>query len=281
MKKNEKNPPAERKIKKLSLSTADKLTIFSNMYTMLSAGISIIEAIDSILEDAKGNQKKILQTLREDLIQGKRIHESFARFPNAFDKVTVNVIKAAEEAGTLDTTLQDIRNNIKKESEFFDKIKTALTYPLVILIVFLGVLLTILIVVIPKISSVFTRLRVELPLPTKVLIFISNIMLSYTIPFLIGLFLFSGLLFLIYKTNKKLLLGILFSLPLISDLIKQIDLVRFTRSLHYLLSSGIPIVTALELCEEVVMRKDISSPSILEGESDILIQNSPFFILIP
>lgn len=262
-------PEKKTKTEKLSLSTADKITMFSNFSTMLSAGISIIETIDSLLDDAKGNQKKILQTLREDLIQGIRINESFAKFPNAFDKVTVSVIKAAEEAGTLDSTLKDIRDNIRKESEFVDKVRAALTYPAVIFVVFLGVLLTILIVVIPKIATVFTRLKVELPLPTRILIFVSNIMLSYTIPFVIGVVIFISTAALLYKTNKKLLLGLLFSLPIISNLVKEIDLVRFTRSLNYLLSSGIPIVSALELTEEVVMRKDIAK--VIKTSKDMII----------
>src|SRR3989344_4126711 len=175
---------------------------------MLSAGISIIETIDSLLEDAKGNQKRILENLRADLVQGKRIHQSFAKFPTVFDKVTVSVIKAAEEAGNLDTTLKDIRDNIKKENDFMEKIKTALTYPAVIFVVFLGVLLTILIVVIPKISVVFSRLKVDLPLPTRIMVFLSNIMISYTLPFIIGLIAFVGLFALIYSTNKKFILSI-------------------------------------------------------------------------
>lgn len=244
---------------KFSISTTEKIAMISNLSTMLTAGISIIETIDSLLEDAKGNQKKVLQTLREDLIQGKRIYEALAKFPNVFDKVTVSVVKAAEEAGNLDTTLKDIRDNIKKESEFFEKIKSALTYPAVIFVVFLGVLLMILIVVIPKISTVFSRLKMELPLPTRILVFVSNLMTSYTIPFIIGVFAILGIFALIYTTNKKFLLKILFSLPLVSDLVKQIDLVRFTRSLHYLLSSGIPIVSALELTENIVMRDDLAA----------------------
>lgn len=74
---------------------------------------------------------------------------------------------------------------------------------------------------------------------------------------------------LLYKTNKKLLLGLLFSLPIISNLVKEIDLVRFTRSLNYLLSSGIPIVSALELTEEVVMRKDIAK--VIKTSKDMII----------
>ncbi len=249
---------SDKKLSRVTISTADKLTMMSNFSTMLSAGISILEAIDSLLEDSKGNQKKILQMLREDMIQGKRVHDSFARFPNVFDKVTVSIIKAAEESGSLDTTLKDLKNNIQKESEFLDKIKSALVYPVVILIVFLGVLLTILIVVIPKISTVFSRLKVDLPLPTKIMIFISNLMIQYTIPFILGCVAFIVILVLLYKTQRKLFLGVVFSLPLVSELVKEIDLVRFTRSLNYLLTSGIPIVSALELTQNVVLRKDIS-----------------------
>lgn len=225
---------------------------------MLSAGISILETVDSLLEDAKGSQKKMLEVLRDDLIQGKRVYISFSKFPRVFDKVTVNLIKAAEEAGTLDKTLKDLKASIKKEAEFSDKIKGALTYPIFIALVFLGVMLVILIVVIPKIATVFSRLRVTLPLPTQVMIFVSNIVTNYAIPLLITIVAIIGLLVFLYKNNKRLLLSVLFRLPLVSNLIKDIDLTRFTRSLYYLLTAGIPITTALDLAEDVVIRGDIA-----------------------
>ncbi|OGK13619.1 hypothetical protein A2859_01665 [Candidatus Roizmanbacteria bacterium RIFCSPHIGHO2_01_FULL_37_16b] len=243
--------------------------MISNFSTLLSSGISILESIDSLLEDAKGNQKKILDTLRADLVQGIHVHESFAKFPNVFDKVTISIIKASEEAGSLDTTLKDLRDNLKKENEFLDKVKSALTYPVLIFIVFLGVLSMIIIFVIPKISVVFSRLRVNLPLPTKIMIFVSNIVLHYTVPFVIvSTALIIGLI-VIYKMNKKLLLGFIFSLPVISELVKQIDLVRFNRSLYYLLTAGIPIVSALELTQDVVFKKDIAK--VLEKSKEMVI----------
>jgi len=242
---------------KISISTTDKLTLISNFATMLSAGISILETIDSLLEDAKGNQKKVLEILREDLMQGKRVNESFAKFPRIFNRVTVSIIKASEEAGTLDKTLKDLKENIIKENEFTDKVKSALTYPILVFIVFIGVLFMILVVVMPKISTVFSRLKVTLPLPTKIMIFVSDLMVKNTIPFTLSMIIvFTGLIVL-YKTKRRLFLNVLFSLPIVSDLVKQIDLVRFTRSLYYLLSSGIPIVSGLELTQEVVMRKDV------------------------
>lgn len=235
----------------------EKMSLISNLSTMLTAGISILEAIDSLLEDAKSNPKKLLEVIHDDLVQGQHLYVSFSKFPRVFDRVTVNVIKAAEEAGTLDTTLKDLKITIKKEAEFSDKIKSAMTYPVLIFMVFIGVLLMILTVVMPKISTVFKRLRVTLPLPTKIMIFTSDLIIHNTIPLilsLVGLFL---LLFYLYKAQRKLLFAFLFRLPIVSDLIKKIDLTRFTRSLFYLLTSGIPITTALEFTEDVVMRDDI------------------------
>lgn len=243
----------------LSLSTDDKISLFVSLATMLGAGITILEAIDSLLEDSKGNMKKILTDLREDLSQGKRIHVSFSRFPNVFDKVTVSIIKAAEEAGTLDTTLKQIKENIQKEAEFLGSVRSALLYPLFILITFIGILLMILIVVIPKISQVFTSLKMTLPLPTRILIFMSNIVTKQTIPFLIILVALVALLVFLYITQKKRLFNFFYSLPGISQLVVQLDLVRFTRSLAMLYSSGITLTSSLELCEDIVMSPKVGA----------------------
>ncbi|OGK55761.1 hypothetical protein A3J15_03765 [Candidatus Roizmanbacteria bacterium RIFCSPLOWO2_02_FULL_38_10] len=246
------------KAENISLSTTDKIGFVSNFSTMLGSGISILEAVDSLLEDAKGNQKKMLEMLRDDLIQGKRVYLSFSKFPKVFDKVTINLVKAAEESGTLDVALKDLKNSILKESEFTDKIKSALAYPILICIVFIGVMLVILIFVIPKIAQVFSQLRVTLPLPTKILIFISGVMTKNTIPMLIGLTAFIIGMFYLFKSRRRQFYSLFFHLPLVSILIKQIDLTRFSRNLYYLLNSGIPITNALELTEDVVLRGDIA-----------------------
>lgn len=240
----------------ITLSRNDKLSFVGNLATMLSAGISILEAIDSLLEDAKAKYKKFLETLKEDIIQGNHLYTSFSRFPFIFDKVTVNLVKAAEEAGTLEITLKDLKNNIQKEIEFSDKIKSALIYPVLISIVFLGVLLLILIVVVPKISTVFLRLKMDLPLPTKILIFVSNLLIHNTLQLLGGIFILFLSGFFLLRTKKEAILTPLYSLPIVSNLIKAIDLTRFSRSFSLLLNSGVPIITALELTQNVVINRE-------------------------
>lgn len=241
-------------MKNLTLPTSEKISLVGNLATMLAAGIPILEVVDSLLEDARGDQKKILDELRQDLIQGKRIHTTFEKFPRVFNKVVTNVIKASEEAGTLDITLKDLRESIRREAEFTDKVKSALIYPGFISVVFGVVLLLILILVIPRISQVFERLTVELPLPTRILIFVSNLLIKQGAWVLLGLTIFTLISIFIYRTNRKAILNILFSLPVISTIIYKIDLTRFARSFHLLLFSGLPIIRALELSEDVVIK---------------------------
>lgn len=241
----------------LTLTTNEKIGLISNFSTMLTAGIPILETVDSLLEDAKGNNRKLLQSLRDDLIQGKRVSTTFARFPGVFDKVTVNIIKASEEAGTLDVALRDLKDNIRKEVEFADRVKGAFIYPVMIFAVFIGVMLLILGFVVPRISSVFSRLNVPLPLPTRIMIAMSDILITYTIQLSIGTVLGCIGLYFFIKSNRRVFLQIFYTLPLISDLARLIDLTRFSRSLYLLLNSGIPITGALELAQEVVTGRKI------------------------
>jgi type II secretory pathway component PulF len=239
----------------VSISSAEKLGLVGSLATMLTAGIPILDVVNSLREDSKGGQRKILDYMLEDLMQGKHIYLTFSRFPKVFDHVTVNVIKASEEAGTLEVALKDLKETIQKDMEFGDKIRSALVYPVFIVFVFFAVLLMILLVVVPKITTVFSRLRVDLPLPTKILIFSSNLLVNHTLEFLAGLGVVVAACIVLYKSRQSAIFDFLYKLPLISTLVEQIDITRFSRSLHLLLSSGLPITAALELAEHVVVKR--------------------------
>ena len=193
----------------VSISSSEKLNLISNMATMLNAGIPILEAVQSLIEGSKGNTKKILDAVEDDLTQGKHLYSSFSNFPNVFDKVMVNIIKASEEAGTLEITLKDLKEQITKDIEFTNRIKGALIYPVLVFIVFVGVMLLMLVVVIPRISSVFVKLKIQLPLPTKILVFASDALIHQTVPIL---FATAGLVFgfiLLYRAKKRFVYNII------------------------------------------------------------------------
>lgn len=239
------------------LPPKDKVALVSNLGTMLAAGIPILDSVDSLLEESKGNYKKVLDVLREDLKAGNHVYASFEKFPYIFNKVTVNLIKASEEAGTLETTLKDIKTNIEEEMEFTDKVRSAMMYPTFILCVFLAVFMTILFVVVPKVSQVFARLNVPLPFATRAMLAMSNFMVQ-NVFFVIGggvVLVVGG--FLLYRQKPQLVQSVFFMLPVVSKLVKEIDLTRFTRSLALLLNAGLPIGSALELAQDVVVKKEV------------------------
>lgn len=245
------------RLEQVSISNNDKITLVSNLSTMLSAGIPIIESVDSLLEDSKGHMKIVLETLRADLMQGKRVYMSFSRFPKIFDNVTTNLIRASEEAGTLDVSLNDLKVNLKKEMEFNDKIRGAMIYPVFILVVFFSVMIVILVVVVPKISTVFGSLKITLPVPTQIMIVLSDFLIHNTIVAIIVSVTFASCVIYLVRTRKKALIRLLLSLPYVSKLGRAIDIARFTRSLYLLLNAGVPIGGALQLSESVVNKQEV------------------------
>jgi type II secretory pathway component PulF len=257
-------------MKSVSLSSQERLNLISNLGTLISSGIPILEAVESLTSESKGNLAKVLKILKEDLNQGKSVADSLARSPRAFDPITVNLIKAAEEAGTLDATLKDLTETIKKDMDFVDKVKGALAYPALIVLVLFIVILINLFFVIPRVATVFIRLKIPLPLPTKILIATSTFLTHNTIYAACGFAVLVGVIIIIFKTRRQTLLNILFSLPGISKLIIEIDLTRFTRSLSLLLRSGIPITDSLELCTNIVLKKQVAR---IIGESQRLVNS--------
>lgn len=258
----------------INFKSDEKINLLSNLATMLGSSIPILDAVNTLLDDAKGNLRVFLTTMLEDLTAGKRVNTTFAKFPKSFDRVIVNLIKGAEESGTLETTLRDIKNNIQKEVEFSDKIKSALMYPVIIFTVLVSVMMMILIVVIPKISVVFTRLKVTLPLPTRILIFVSDLLLHQYLYLIFGLIVFGLIIIYLLKEQKTRLISAVVSLPLISKLSKKIDLTRFARSLFLLLTSGLPISTALEFSQDVVV--NIGIKKMIQQSREMLTSGKQF-----
>ncbi len=243
---------------RVTLKGTEKLELVGSFATMLGSGISILEMVKSLAEDTKGGQKLILDEMREDLTQGKRIYVTFAKFPRVFDRVSVNVIRASEEAGTLDLALKDLRTALQKDMEFSDKIRSALMYPAFIMVVFVGILGMILTFVIPKISTVFLQLNVPLPFATRAMMFLSDIVVKHTLWFGGGLLLVGSFFYYFLTYKRRQVLELFFRLPLVSVLVMQIDVTNFARNLSVLLSSGLPITQALELVSEVVVRRSMN-----------------------
>jgi type II secretory pathway component PulF len=235
----------------------ERLSLFSDLSTMLTAGIPIMEAVVSLEEDATGNMKKVLAVLHDNLSNGEPLSKGLGRMPQAFDPISVNLIRAAEAGGTLEETLQDIVVTTKKELAFSEQLRNTMIYPLFVMGVFMAIVVLMLTFVIPRVAKVFSTMHVHMPFVTRAMISTSNFFTEHwviiTIAFVAVIIFIVGFI----KANSRAIARLLLSLPGLKELGTNIDLTRFTRSFGLLMHAGVPVVEALSLSQKVVRKKSI------------------------
>jgi type IV pilus assembly protein PilC len=253
------------------------LAIMSRQFaTMINSGLSLLRAL-SILADQTENKElaRILSEVRNDVETGNALSGSLAKHPKAFPPLMVNMVRAGEVGGFLDTTLMQIAENYEAEVKLRGKVKAAMTYPVVVFIMAILMCTGMLIFIVPVFAKMFTELGGELPAPTKILMVLSNAM-KYLAPLgLVGLVAF----FITWPKVKHLdqvrnvLDPIKLKIPVFGTLFQKIALARFTRNLGTMLRSGVPILQSLEIVADtsgnvVIARatRDIEE-SVRRGES--------------
>lgn len=242
------------------IPTKTKIEFFQNLSTMIDAGIPIDQAIGSIVEDSDKSSKNLLfSSLVKNLEAGKSLNEGMATFPLYFSRSEVSVVKAGEVGGTLTESLKILVRTLK-EQEFIKKsIKSAMTYPGMVLGV-MGVVSTVLILfVIPKLGETFLRLNVKIPVPTRILIQLSLFLQKNQVLSIIGIILIAILIILFIRSSlgKRTFIFILSHIPVTRKIMLEIDLARVSTIFSSLLTSGIPILEVLELTKDTLILSDV------------------------
>lgn len=217
---------------------------------MLKAGIPLTEALDSLKDQARTSGfKKILTSILADAQQGKSLEEALSKHPGVFDPLYLSLIKIGERSGNLEKNLEHLSKQLDKEHNFRKKIQSAMLYPLLVLLSTLGLGTGISFFILPKLTDFFESLDVELPLPTKILLFIAKVVKNYGILIFVSLIaIFMLLLFLIrVPFIKKIWHWFLLHFPIVGPFLKDTHLSSFCRNLGIMLESGIPIAEALEI----------------------------------
>lgn len=242
----------------MRLNERDKLALYSNLNTTLDAGIPISEAVNMLLQESTGNTKLFLQTLHARLNEGGTISDAMQKTAGSFNQVSINMMRAAEEAGTLEETLLDLEKNTRQQIAFNDELRASLMYPVFVFVVFLGVLLLMLLFVVPRISKVILGLRTPIPPTTQFVFNTSTFLINNYVGVIAVIVALVVLGVVVYKTRRKQVINILYRLPVIHTLGKNLDLLRFCRSMSLMLRAGIPISEALKYSKSVVNLREIS-----------------------
>lgn len=237
------------------ISETQKIFLVDNLRVMLKAGISIVEAFRILsLQTPNRRLKKMVEEIGQEIEKGKTLAETLAKFPKLLPGIYVKMIAAGETSGKLDESLTEIVNQMKKNREMNSKVRGAMIYPAIILLAVLGVGIEMTVFVLPKLLTLFEELNAQLPLATRLLIWLSKFLISY------GLWLLLFLVFLIilfFYLKKKpavrsRLDSLILKLPIFGKISRRLNLARFTLTLSSLLKSAIPIIEAFEITAEVL-----------------------------
>lgn len=233
-----------------SVTPLDRIMFIRNLAVSTKAGLNIIEALDIMIADtSKKVMKDILQAAKSNLQAGLPLYRTFEEYQEYFPAVFTGMIKAGESSGELDNTLSDLADNLAREFNLMKKVKSALTYPALLLVVTVLIVIMLIVFVVPKMAQSFRLSGAELPATTKLMISIGDV-ITYSpildIAVLAGLY-FGFNYFRKTSFGKRIIMKILMKTPVANELIKKIALVRFTRTLSGLTASGTPIVEALRL----------------------------------
>jgi type IV pilus assembly protein PilC len=227
------------------------LAVFSRQFaTMVNSGLSLLRAL-SILCDQTSNKElaRVLAEVRNDVETGSALSVSMAKHPDAFPPLMINMIKAGEVGGFLDSVMLQIAENFEAEAKLRGKVKAAMTYPIVVFVMAIIMCVIMLIFIVPVFAGMFDSLGGELPFPTQMLVYASDI-LRFAAPALI-LALIVGFFWWKKVKNtagvRNIVDPLKLKLPVFGSLFQKIALSRFSRNLGTMMKSGVPILQSLDI----------------------------------
>jgi len=268
----------EVKIPLLSQRVKGKdIVIFTRqLATMIDAGLPLVQALDILSKQSENNaMKKTLGVVKETIETGGTLAEGMTKEKKAFDDLYVNMIDAGEKGGILDTILERLSLHLEKAMKLKREIKTAMIYPSVVISAAVAVTAILMIFVIPTFADLFADFGSSLPLPTRIVMNISDFFVNYWLIFFGVMFGLIIAFFRFLKTprGKEVIHPLALRLPVFGDIIKKVAVARFARTLSTMLSSGVPILDALDICSRTAGNKVVEQDvqrcrvAISEGKS--------------
>ncbi len=231
--------------------TPKAVAIFTRQFSvMIDAGLPLVQCLEILgTQQDNPNFQKVLLQVRQDVEGGSSLADAMKKHPKVFDDLFTNMIAAGEAGGILDTILKRLATYIEKSVKLKSQVKSALVYPAAVISIAVLVVGVILWKVIPTFASLFAGLGAQLPLPTRIVIWVSNWLVRLMLPLVIGGAVGTFFLRRYYETYKgrRVIDRMLLRMPVIGLILRKIAVARFCRTLATLISSGVPILDGLEI----------------------------------
>ena len=257
--------------------TTKDIVVFTRQFsTMIDAGLPLVQCLDILSRQQENKSfRKVLLEVKESVESGSTFADALKKHPKVFDELFVNLVAAGEVGGILDTILNRLAAYIEKSMKLKKQVKSAMTYPSTIVAIAFLVITVILVFVIPQFQSMFADFGGTLPLPTQIVINISEFIQSYVVHIIVGIIIFviGYKRFYASKRGREILDNLYLKLPVFGELIRKVSVAKFTRTLGTMISSGVPILDGLEIVAKTAGNKTVEKAiykvrqSISEGKT--------------
>ncbi len=249
----------------------EKIIFTQNLSVMIKTGLPLSKALYTLSQQTKNQKfKEILLDIHNKIEKGTSFAEALKDHKSTFGELFVSMVESGEISGNLEEVLNQVYLQMKKDHEIVSKVKGAMIYPVIVVIAMIGIGIAMMVFVIPKLVSIFDEIKAELPLPTKILIAISNFLTQNGIIALGILIFIIVALKLIHKTDKgkSFFHYLILKSPIMGNISRKINLARFSRTMSSLLKTDIPIIKCFEITAKVVGNVHYKK-SLLKAAEDI------------
>lgn len=237
------------------ISTKDKVVFTRQLATLIAAGLPLSQSLNSLVDQTQNPRLRgVVQEIIASVEGGSSLHDAFAKHSSVFDRLFLALVAAGEASGTLDKSLQDIAAQQEKDAVIMSRIKGALTYPIIVLFVILGVLVFMLVTVVPQVQKLYKDLHQSLPLITEIIVSVSQFVIVYwwAVVLVVGLIVFGGIRYFRTSGGQRSLDAIKLNIPLFNSLFRRLYMARFTRTGETLLKSGVGMLDMLAISGDAV-----------------------------
>jgi len=238
-----------------SIKPSEISMLTRHLATLVGAGFPLVSAIDTLIPQTRSHVfKKTLSHIKDSVVEGKSFADALSLYPGIFSAIYINMVRAGETSGTLEIVLERLADIAEKQQALRSQIRSALVYPVFMLIIGAVVLFFLLAYIVPNITSIFSDMNQILPAPTRFLIAFSDLFKRYWW----GMFIIILVVIFAVRNIKKTSKGSYFldksllSFPLVGTLARKLAVARFSRTLGSLLENGVPMLHALEIVKNIV-----------------------------
>ncbi len=237
------------------ISSDDLALMTRQLSTLIKAKIQIVEAFSALIDQTENEQMRlVLSDIRQKVNEGSTLSKALNDYPKIFNHIYVNMVDAGETSGMLSIVLEKLADFTESQLKLKNKIKSAMTYPVVMIFFGFSMMALIFIIIMPKITKVFISMKKELPLQTKICIWISDTLRNYWFLIIVAIFLlfFMFKKYINTKSGKLTWHKTLLKMPIIGNLQIMINVGRFCSTLSTLLNAGVPILTSLNIVKNLL-----------------------------